>query len=253
MKENLIIPSAEPFYLPGGDTGCVLVHGFTGAPKEMRLMGDALNAQGISVLGVRLAGHATQPTDMIRTRWWDWLASVEDGFHILRGQCQKIVVAGLSLGGILSLVAASKLPLHGVIAMSTPYELPQDWRLNIARPLSMFVPWIKKGQNDIQDQETAHAHIDYPNYPTRSIAELNDLTKELHRALPKINIPILLIYSQTDKTVPITHIDQIEKLVSPGLCKKMIIDQSAHVITEDLNRDLVFRASIDFIKEVVKE
>jgi carboxylesterase len=53
--DPFIIPSAEPFYFPGGKTGCLLVHGFTGSPKEMRWMGEYLAGQGYTVLGVRLA------------------------------------------------------------------------------------------------------------------------------------------------------------------------------------------------------
>jgi len=100
--EKIIIPTAEPFFMPGGNTGCVLVHGFTGTPKEMRLMGEYLSEQGLTVLGIRLPGHATDLPDMIRVKWKDWLAAVEDGINILSNCCENIFVAGLSMGGILS-------------------------------------------------------------------------------------------------------------------------------------------------------
>lgn len=248
MSDNLIIPTAEPFFLHGGETGCVLVHGFTGAPKEMRLMGNALNSKGITVLGIRLAGHATKPEDLIRTRWWDWLASVEDGFFMLQNYCKNIFIAGLSLGGILSLVAASRLPVKGVISMSAPFTLPQDWRLKFARPLSHIIRFISKEKDDIQDDEIAQNHIDYPAYPTRSIAELHDLIQILHSSLTLIQIPVLLIYSKTDKTVPYSHADKMLQMIKPGLCKKVLLEKSSHVITEDVNRHIVFNASLDFIK-----
>ncbi len=62
MKHPRIISGAEPFFFPAGQTGCLLVHGLTGTPKEMYWMGEYLSAHGITVLGVRLAGHApTRP------------------------------------------------------------------------------------------------------------------------------------------------------------------------------------------------
>lgn len=250
MKNHLIIPTAEPFFMKGGKIGCVLVHGFTGAPKEMRLMGNALNKKGITVVGVRLAGHATTPKDLIRMRWQDWLASVEDGYHFLRGNCTHIFLAGLSLGGILSLVCASRLDVDGVIALSAPFELPRDWRLNFAKPISIFFPWIDKGENDMRDQEIAQKHVDYPAYPTRSIAEVHDLTKVLHKALPRINKPVLLIYSRTDHTVPFTHADKIINLVQTKACEKILIDGSGHVITEDIHREFVFESCFKFINKV---
>ena len=39
---NVIIPAAEPFLLSGETSkpACLLIHGFTGTPKEMRWMGE---------------------------------------------------------------------------------------------------------------------------------------------------------------------------------------------------------------------
>jgi carboxylesterase len=126
----MIIPTTEPFFFPGRNNapGILLTHGFTGTPKEMRWMGEYLNQKhGFTCLGVRLTGHATRPEDMIRSRYTDWLASVEDGFHLLAGAAPRVYLAGLSMGGVLSLLAASSLPVHGVIAMATPYNLPEGW------------------------------------------------------------------------------------------------------------------------------
>ncbi|NTV37277.1 MAG: carboxylesterase, partial [Anaerolineaceae bacterium] len=53
--------TAEPFLLPGGKVGCLLIHGFTGTPKEMRWWGEDLAGRGYTVLAPRLAGHATTP------------------------------------------------------------------------------------------------------------------------------------------------------------------------------------------------
>ena len=149
MKSQ-IIPSAEPFFFPGGQTGCLLIHGFTGTPKEMWKMGQYLNQQGYSVLGVRLAGHASQPGDLRRVQWQDWLLSVEDGWYILRGIADQIFVCGLSMGGILSLVFASRFPVAGVVAMSTPYELPPDPRLRFIRYLHYLQPKVSKHKNQME-------------------------------------------------------------------------------------------------------
>src|SRR5687768_12862436 len=124
-----VIPTAEPFFLLGDSAkpACLLIHGFTGTPKEMRWMGEYLNQQGYTCLGVRLAGHATRPEDMIRSRYTDWMASVEDGYHLLRGVTDKVFLVGLSMGGILSLLMSTRLEVKGVIAMSTPSRLPTDY------------------------------------------------------------------------------------------------------------------------------
>ena len=38
----MITSGAEPFLLPGGSKGVLLIHGFTGSPSEMILLGNYL-------------------------------------------------------------------------------------------------------------------------------------------------------------------------------------------------------------------
>ena len=72
------IDQVQPFAFDRGPIGCVLLHGFTAAPKEMRPLGDYLAARDITVRGVRYAGHGTSPQDLARTTWRDWVASAEE-------------------------------------------------------------------------------------------------------------------------------------------------------------------------------
>src|SRR5256885_14246546 len=73
-------PAAEGFALAGSrPLGCLLIHGFTATPDEMRPLGEALAARGFPVRAVRLAGHGTEVADLAGTRWTDWFASVAEG------------------------------------------------------------------------------------------------------------------------------------------------------------------------------
>ena len=110
MEDALIVPGAEPFFFPGGPVGCLLLHGFTAMPEEMRWLGEALAGHGHTVFGVRLAGHATSPADLARTRWTDWLISVEEGLAFLAGVTDQVFLVGQSMGGMIALVAAAALP-----------------------------------------------------------------------------------------------------------------------------------------------
>ena len=250
MKEKKVIqtiPTAEPFYLPGGKTGVVLIHGFTGAPKEMRPLGDALHGHGLSVLGVRLAGHATQPEDMRRTRWWDWLASVEDGINLLSGTCDRIFYAGLSLGGDLALIAAARIPPAGVIAMSAPFSI--DRRARYLKLISWLAPWYKKNGKPVQTEDIQHRHIEYSAYPTRSLAELYTVTQTMQQSLGHISSPVLLINSKSDTTVPFEHAARIKELIKTPEIDQVVLETSGHVVTEGDEKEIVFKAAYQFIQK----
>jgi carboxylesterase len=249
-----IIPTAEPFFFPGNQIGCLLIHGFTGTPKEMRWMGEYLNGQGFTVLGVRLSGHATHPEDMIRNNYADWLASVEDGFYLLSGTAQHIYLVGLSMGGTLSLTVASYLPVRGVVAMSTPYEMPHDWRLGYTEIISKFLPYMPKTKEAPDagwfDQQAAQDHISYPQNPVRSIGELNKLLKEMRGALPHVKVPVLLTHSRDDKYVDPQSMPAIYNKLG-SIDKEMLwIEKSGHVLPRDAQRETVFKAAADFVRRI---
>ncbi len=249
----MIIPTAEPFYFPGNKTGCLLVHGFTGAPKEMRWMGEYLAEEGFSVLGVRLAGHATKPEDMIRTRYVDWMHSVEDGYHLLRGTVDRVVLIGLSMGGALSLLMASKLKVAGVFVMSTPYELG-DPRIKYTKFLSPFISYLPKTKEEPGatwvDKESWQDHISYPENPVRSIAELPLFLAEMRAALPKIDVPVQLVHSRNDTYVAGENMEKIYADLGTKDKKKMWVTESGHVIPREPAKAEVFPAAAEFVRRV---
>ncbi len=248
------ISTTEPFLLQGNKTGILLIHGFTGTPKEMRWMGEYLNKQGYSCLGIRLAGHATRPKDMVRSRWTDWTASVEDGYNILRGAADTIFLAGLSMGGALSLLMSTRLDVKGVIAMSAPYDLPAPypaWQIWLA---SYFVTYMKKTKEEPGatwfDKEAYKDHISYPLNPVRSGAELALLLAKMRAAIPKINVPVCLMHSHNDTYVAPENMERIYQALTVKDKSKFYVEKSGHVITRDAERARVFQIAHEFIQRV---
>jgi carboxylesterase len=245
-----VISTAEPFFFPGGPIGVMLVHGFTGSPKEMRWMGEYLAQEGFTVLGIRLPGHATRIEDIHRTRWPDWLAAVEDGYHLLQGAASSVYVCGLSMGGALSLLFAASHPVRGVIAMSTPHFLSTDWRLNYAEYFVLLQPRVPKGPPDWRNPDAALDHVDYPYYPTRSIIQVRELLKEMRQSLPRVKAPTLLIHSRTDTGVPPENMELNYALLGSPDKRMLWVEDSGHVITREPERQGIFRAAADFMRRV---
>jgi len=252
-----IIPTAEPFLLLGEPSkpACLLIHGFTSSPKEMRWLGEFLNSHGYTCLGIRLTGHATDPQDMIRSNWADWTASVEDGYQLLRCLNHRVILIGLSMGGVLSLLMATRLDVVGVVAMSTPYKLPDDPRLRHIDLIAKTVHFMPKGDkapgDGWFDKEAWQGHVSYPQNPVRSIGQLNRLLAEMRAALPQLQVPVLLIHSKDDVYVLPASMELIfNDLVNTSDKEKIYITGSGHVITRDASRQQVFQHALDFIRKI---
>lgn len=217
-------------------------------------MGEYLRRQGYPSLGLRLGGHATCPEDMIRSRYTDWIASVEDGYHELCGVTERIYLIGLSMGGVLALLMSTRLDIAGVVAMSTPNRIPYRypaWMINLLSKFVRFQP--KSGEEPGAgwfDKDAYAKHVSYPQNPVRSAAELQRLLGEMRAALPKVSVPVLLIHSKNDTYVLPENMDRIYAELGTSDKTKVYVTESGHVVTRDRARDQVFEAAAAFIRRI---
>jgi len=237
----------NPFFFEGGPTGCLLIHGFSGSPPEMRLMGEYLAGKGLTVRGVRLAGHGTTPEDMARTGWRDWVASAEEGLRELESLCEQVFVAGLSMGGLITLHLAAHHPLAGIVAMAAPAYIT-DWRFRFLPLAQYFIRWVTPDiESDLTDSEAEKRLSSYRVLPVRCIVSLGQLMRLARRELPQVKAPALIMQGEKDHHVPVDSARVIfEEL---GTAEKEIVwwPNSGHCITVDSEREAVWARAHEFI------
>jgi carboxylesterase len=241
---------AEAFLFPRGRTGCLLLHGFTAAPHEVVRLGAHLANNGYTALGPRLAGHGTSLDDLARTRWPDWLASAEDGLHLLRGMCDRIVLMGMSMGGLLSVLLAADQRPAGLVLMSTPITLLQSPLRRWLKPLSLIVPRVRKGPPDWYDPSVNAERVAYPAYSTRAAAEVQDLITRARTTLPLVTVPTLIIHSRNDTFVVPANAELLLSELGAKDKKLLMVEGSNHLITLDAARQQVFQAAQAFVRRV---
>ncbi|MEM4204343.1 MAG: alpha/beta fold hydrolase, partial [Candidatus Methanomethylicaceae archaeon] len=94
---------ARGFYFQGTKKiGVLLIHGFTGTPAEMRQLGEFLYKKGYTVRCDPLPGHCTSPEDLKKTKWQDWVNAALKWIKEMKVEHEKIFVAGLSLGSLIT-------------------------------------------------------------------------------------------------------------------------------------------------------
>jgi carboxylesterase len=245
---NFSDTNAQPFLLEGGSHGILLLHGFTGSAGHMRPIGEELNRQGYTVLAIQLPGHGTRLNDMQNVGWQDWLQSAKEGILTLKKRCEKVSAAGLSMGGVLTLLLAQQTRINAAIVMSTPMALKN--RLAYLAPVaSRFTPvtyWRGDEERDkLLDQRYDYG---YPGFPTARIGDLLHLIRLARRNLFAVTCPTLVVQSRADETIQPNSADIILKNIRSEKKAVLWLDDVPHVVTISREYQRIAKAMGEFLQ-----
>ena len=247
-----VVAGAEPFAFPGGPAGrgigVLLVHGFTGSPFSMRPWGEHLAAEGFAVRAPLLPGHGTRWQDANLTTEQDWLDAVTGAFDELRAECDRVVVAGLSMGGTLAVRLAELRPDEvAALVLVNPSLLTERLEARLAPVLARLTPSWKAIANDIKKPGVDERA--YPKLPTRAGLGLRRLWTATRADLGRVTAPLLVFRSVTDHVVEPASVRVLLAGVSSTDTTEVLLEDSYHVATLDNDAPMVFERSVAWIRE----
>jgi carboxylesterase len=164
--------------------------------------------------------------------------------------CDRIVLMGMSMGGLLSILLAADQPPAGLVLMSTPAQLLQSPIRPWLKPLSLIVPRVKKGPSDWFDPSMNAERLAYPAYSTRAAAEVQDLITQVRATLPLVSVPTLIIHSRNDTFVVPANAQLLLSWLGTKDKRLVMVEGSNHLITLDAARQQVFEAALAFVRRV---
>lgn len=243
-----IMSGAESFFFKGtNERAVLLLHGYTGAPSEMRLLGEYLNSKGFTVKCVLLPGHGTTPEDLNETTTDDWYAEAEHACCELLSSHSKVMVAGLSMGGLLTIRIASQLPIERAAILAAPIYL-QDKRVPLFPILRYFVKYLPKQKRNYH--EAAKYNVAYDKMPTKPIGSILQMIKTAKAEyIPKIEIPCLVMQSKIEHTVAHKSAQYIYDNIKSKVKKLVWFEHCGHILTLDNEREKVFELVGEFFSQ----
>ncbi|TBR14187.1 MAG: alpha/beta fold hydrolase [Lysobacter sp.] len=247
------------FHFEGDRRGVLLIHGLTGTPAEMLLLGKRLHRDGFTVHGIQLAGHCGNENDLLATGWQDWYDSVLQAAVELRPQVDHLFVAGLSMGALLALLLAAERPdlVDGVGVLGATFRY-DGWNIPWIARLVFLLPLVKWlglartrsfqeappfGLRDerIRSQISSamlsgdSAAAGLPGNPWHSLADLYVLSARVRRRLGDVHAPCLVAHATDDDIAHVRNAYLVARNVDAPV-EMLLLRNSYHMITLDRER-----------------
>jgi carboxylesterase len=251
VADHAVMRGAEPFSASGGPNGVLVLHGFTGSPQSMRPLAEAFASAGFAVELPLLPGHGTTVEDMAETGWADWSGTAEAAYSDLAVRCERVVVAGLSMGAALALWLATRHPeIAGLVLVNPAMGTPADdvMRAPLVELLNSGERLMPGLANDVADPDVTE--LAYDQTPIAALVSLLDGIEELYPRLSEIACPVLLMIAPQDHVVPPGAREAIEATVA-GPIEHVTLERSFHVATIDYDRELIEQRALEFATRVV--
>lgn len=235
-----------PGHGPNARIGVAICHGFTGSPLSILPWAEYLAERGFAVSVPLLPGHGTDWQDLARTGWADWHGAFEKAYLELAGRTDECFVAGLSMGGAIALLTASRHSVAGV-AVVNPGLSFYDRRVRIIGLLKYFqrttVPIEEENPTAAPTQDG-----DYSRTPLAAVHQLKRLFAATIRGLPRVTAPVLVFKSRNDVVVPPTSLATLKARLGTRSLEIVLLESSGHVATLDVDASKIFEASARFFQ-----
>ena len=191
MTESSTPPRPAAFSYPGhgpnAGTGIAICHGFTGSPLSVLPWAEYLAGPGLRRLGAApsrardglAAAGPLELAGLVRT--------FEAAYLDLAARTDDCYVAGLSMGGAIALLTASRHPVAGVSVVNPGLSF-YDRRVRVIGVLKYF----QQTTIPIQEEQPTAAVTDdgdYSRTPLAAVHQLKRLFGAAVRGLPRVTAP----------------------------------------------------------------
>lgn len=179
------------FMWPGGPKAALLIHGFPGTPAEMHPLAMLLHEAGWSVDGPLLPGFGADIATLPDHHHADWVGAIDAEVRLLKQKHQKVILIGHSMGGALSLHAATHLQPDALILFA-PF-----WKID--HMLWSLLPFLK---HLFRNVKLFHlAPLDFNDAETR---------RGIHQFMPGLDLDDRLVQENIRNfSIPVGMIDEI--------------------------------------------
>lgn len=238
----------EPFLFEAGPRAVLLLHGFTGHSADVRMLGRFLEKQGYTSYAPILRGHGLPPEELMKTTPEEWWVDARQAYQHLRELgYEDIAVAGLSLGGALSIKLATCEKIKAVIPMCAPIYTDNEVALTGAfRHFAKQYKQFEQKDPAVIDEELSLIMADFPSM----FQKVSALINEVKESVDMIYSPTFVVQAVHDKIINPESATYIHDFTEADHKQIKWYENSAHVITLSNEKDLLHEDIYSFLESL---
>jgi carboxylesterase len=234
--------------------GVLVLHGFTSDVSCVADLRFPLDEMGIPYRIPILRGHGKgkEWQALAGVQAQDWYDDAEASMFDLLTECRKVVVVGLSMGGLvaLDLAARHRKQVAAVVTIAAA--------LRFKDPLSCLTPVLARV---VSSWPSPRAFTDrnlekernrnYPRFPTKAFHELYRYAADMENRLSFVVADALILQSKKDTVVHPKAANIIHEKISSKRKTLAWFEESGHEMLLDLEAPAVLKTIAEYVKEVV--
>jgi len=225
----------------------------------MQLLGEYLHQQGFTVQGINYPGHDQPLTKMPDSRWQEWYEHIVENYQKLVQKYTNVSIIGFSTGCPLALYLAANNPVKHLVLLSPFLAIRHEWYYLLRPEVLLFslgyflsdVPRLRGWRRlPVWDKVMQQAIEEVAYFQTFNLATVRSAIELINRVkplLPQIDVPTLIIQSPKDRVVDPEGARIIYQQLGSKKKKLYWLQESDHIISLDIEREIVFAQIKDFL------
>ena len=238
--------------------GVLILHGFSASLDCVNGIEPPIQELGIPTRMPVLRGHNTpSPEALVGVKWQDWVADGEAAYQELLKEVQRPIVFGHSMGALVALTLGADHPAEidslilaaPAVALTNPFAYGSP--LHFLSPLASIFLKQAPMKPAYTDPALAAKDTNYRWVPTEAASELFEMMKATRKRLPEIKMPVTILQSHKDGTVPEKAVNIIYDNIStpPSERKTIWFETSGHEMFRDCESCEMIQTVVDTVRD----
>jgi carboxylesterase len=248
---DAIVPGAHALTLRASRShAALLLHGFGDTPQTLKLLAEYLHTtHGWSVRVPLLPGHGRSLRAFDGSYGDQWRRAAHEEYINLCSEYATVALVGLSMGGALATLEASRDAKLPALVLLAPYLTPParaERLAPLANLIHLLIPYLTGGNRalSIFDPTARAESVGYGAVPPKRFRDLVSIAHDARFAAASVRAPTLLMHSRTDYRIPVPMAERHAALFTGASeCAQQWLEGCGHVITVDYCRQCVWDAT----------